>query len=287
MRLICPNCDAQYDVPDDVMPPEGRDVQCSNCAQTWFQKHPDAPPPAATGSAAQPKPPQSTDVDVVTPPVEESENDEANPVSVSEDPDPQTPPPPPAARKKLDPTVINVLLEEAEFEVKARRNENAGAVETQPDLGLDETEGSDEARKRAHDARERKARKRSEAPVAEATAVASDPKSRQRTVLPNIDEINSTLRSNSDRSPSDDPGQTAQVEARERRRFGNGFFLMALLGAALALTYAFAPQLAQAVPQLDPWITKYVGAVDQWRVWLDGQVSAILTWLDAVTASSQ
>ncbi|MGJ5621471.1 zinc-ribbon domain-containing protein, partial [Sulfitobacter sp. MF3-043] len=37
MRLICPNCDAQY----EVMPTDGRDVQCSNCGQTWFQHHPD------------------------------------------------------------------------------------------------------------------------------------------------------------------------------------------------------------------------------------------------------
>ncbi|SFK83778.1 zinc-ribbon domain-containing protein [Shimia haliotis] len=42
MRLICPNCGAQYEVPDDVIPAEGRDVQCSNCGDTWFQAHPDA-----------------------------------------------------------------------------------------------------------------------------------------------------------------------------------------------------------------------------------------------------
>ena len=46
MRLICPNCDAQYEVPDDVMPAAGRDVQCSNCGQTWFQHHPDNAPEA-------------------------------------------------------------------------------------------------------------------------------------------------------------------------------------------------------------------------------------------------
>lgn len=40
MRLICPNCGAQYEVPDDVIPASGRDVQCSNCGDTWFQKHP-------------------------------------------------------------------------------------------------------------------------------------------------------------------------------------------------------------------------------------------------------
>lgn len=41
MRLICPNCDAQYEVGAGVIPLSGRDVQCSNCGQTWFQTHPD------------------------------------------------------------------------------------------------------------------------------------------------------------------------------------------------------------------------------------------------------
>ena len=37
MRLICPNCGAQYEVPDDVIPSGGRDVQCSNCGHTWLE----------------------------------------------------------------------------------------------------------------------------------------------------------------------------------------------------------------------------------------------------------
>ena len=41
MRLTCPNCGAQYEVPDEVIPDDGRDVQCSNCGDTWFQAHPD------------------------------------------------------------------------------------------------------------------------------------------------------------------------------------------------------------------------------------------------------
>ena len=44
MRLICPNCSARYEVPADVIPAEGRDVQCSNCQETWFQTHPDTEP---------------------------------------------------------------------------------------------------------------------------------------------------------------------------------------------------------------------------------------------------
>ena len=43
MRLICPNCGAQYEVPEEVIPENGRDVQCSNCGDTWFQTHPDHP----------------------------------------------------------------------------------------------------------------------------------------------------------------------------------------------------------------------------------------------------
>lgn len=37
MRLICPNCVAQYEVDEDVIPAEGRDVQCANCGHNWFQ----------------------------------------------------------------------------------------------------------------------------------------------------------------------------------------------------------------------------------------------------------
>ena len=38
MRLICPNCAAQYEVDEGVIPEVGRDVQCSNCGHTWWQQ---------------------------------------------------------------------------------------------------------------------------------------------------------------------------------------------------------------------------------------------------------
>ena len=41
MILLCPNCGAQYEVPEDHIPKKyGRDVQCSACNHTWFQTHP-------------------------------------------------------------------------------------------------------------------------------------------------------------------------------------------------------------------------------------------------------
>ena len=47
MRLLCPQCDAEYEIPDDVIPTEGRDVQCSGCQETWFVPA-NTPPPERT-----------------------------------------------------------------------------------------------------------------------------------------------------------------------------------------------------------------------------------------------
>ena len=40
MRLVCPSCEAKYEVPDDAIPDTGRDVQCANCGHAWFQMRP-------------------------------------------------------------------------------------------------------------------------------------------------------------------------------------------------------------------------------------------------------
>ena len=42
MRLLCPKCEAEYEVSDDIIPSEGRDVQCSSCDETWFVESPAA-----------------------------------------------------------------------------------------------------------------------------------------------------------------------------------------------------------------------------------------------------
>ena len=50
MRLVCPNCGAQYEVDDRVIPDSGRDVQCSSCGHAWYQM------PAGMESAEEPAP---------------------------------------------------------------------------------------------------------------------------------------------------------------------------------------------------------------------------------------
>ncbi|MEO0401184.1 MAG: zinc-ribbon domain-containing protein [Pseudomonadota bacterium] len=267
MRLICPNCDAQYEVVDDVIPTEGRDVQCSNCGQTWFQHHPEHMP--ATEEA------DDVGADLA-------------PDTPAEDSDEEQAPTPEPQRRELDPAVADILRQEAELETQAREQAAEG-LESQPDLGLEDATETD-ADRRAREARERMARMRGEetapAQVSEAAATAAAIGSR-RDLLPDIEEINSTLRSTSDRqsgSAADGQDDAAAVRAPRKSGFRRGFFLMIFLALILGAIYVFAPQIAQAVPQVDPYLSAFVAQVDAGRTWLDGQITALLTWLDA-TAS--
>ena len=36
MRLTCPNCGTEYEVPGDLIPEDGKHVQCSGCHTRWF-----------------------------------------------------------------------------------------------------------------------------------------------------------------------------------------------------------------------------------------------------------
>ncbi len=275
MRLTCPNCDAQYEVPDEVVPTSGRDVQCSNCGQTWFQHHPDHAP---------------------------AEEEEA-PLGVNTPaPDEETSPPPPPPpvhepqRKQLDPAVADVLRQEAEVEFEARKRRQSAPLESQPDLGLDTADHrppapafEEDSGRRAQDAKNRMARMRGEPKGASEAVATVAAISSRRELLPNIEEINSTLRNHQGTGG-------VHAEAREelgaggakkkKRGFKRGFLTVLIIAVILLLIYIYAAQIAQAMPALDGALTGYVAWMDQLRVALDGQIKALLIWLDSVALRS-
>ncbi|WP_386172767.1 zinc-ribbon domain-containing protein [Sulfitobacter sp. R86518] len=300
MRLICPNCDAQYEVPDEVMPSSGRDVQCSNCGQTWFQHHPDFPPldeeddgRISTVSAAL-----SARDDADDGVAREGDADAPAPASppepdedAAEDPDagePAHPAPPP--RKQLDPSVADILRQEAEAEQEARRRRQAETLESQPDLGLEEADQPSES-ERAQQAKARMSRLRGEEQhsAAETTAAAAAVASR-RELLPDIEEINSTLRTGSERrvipNMGADAGRDTHVDPKQRSGFSRGFVLIVALASVLVLLYVFSPQISEAVPALRPYLALYVAQVDSARQWLDEMLQSTLQWLDARASQS-
>ncbi|RYE49638.1 MAG: hypothetical protein EOP21_05095, partial [Hyphomicrobiales bacterium] len=309
MRLVCPNCEAKYEVPEDAIPETGRDVQCANCGHAWYQMRSRAPvvetatPPAAApipAPAAVPVPepevtvnaeaepetvqeiqqpeeplePEPVAVEQVVEAVPEAEvsvsADEAVsdiaevvPESAALHADAGSPEPDAEVEERVDPSafagdlgvtavgvvpaieaavaepmvaeevaeadaaiaaepapaayavdesVLAILREEAEREAQARRLEAAKPLETQADLNVDAAMPAQ----------------------AMETPVLASVEATRRTRLPDVEEINSTLR----------PAETVDEEiaaaesspAEGRSSFRSGFLLVltvAILGSAL------------------------------------------------------
>ncbi len=386
MRLVCPNCGAQYEVPEDVIPPEGRDVQCSSCGSTWFQDAVETPvepdefetvtrpdedwvpavdasdtlaeeaavetdvsdAPAVTVSSdatdealaaavkaavARARPDhvvQQADVSEELPeaedaPAEDAEHPQADAFeseleahldadvedhaedaadqdiqdvetfedshqAVPEDDfDDQLdglevePRPSELPRRSLDPSVAGVLQEEAALEASLRKEE---VLESQPDLGLDEPDQNDEAATRARQARERMARMRGvpvDAPQQEPEVV---PANSRRDLLPDIEEINSTLRATEDRSPSEQPDGRPTIGQRRSGGRRMGFALALLVIAAGVYVYTSAPQVNEAFPKGEPYVSGFVNFVDNGRLALDAQMTKLMLWLDGIASKA-
>lgn len=251
MRLTCPNCGAQYEVPDEVIPSEGRDVQCSNCGDTWFQNHADRPVMPESGQ------PQAA--------AEETPQQDEHP---SQEPAP--------VQTQLGSSVKDILREEAAHEAQIRAAESGNSIESQPGLGLDDI--ADESERNAHKAQDRVARIRgtrsgSESP-AEAGPVSES--SSRRGLLPDIEEINSTLRADGHKRDQHTAVGPATVKNKRKNGFTRGFAVAILIAVALAMVYVKAPQIAQRFPQVDPALNAYVAGVDKTRQWLDAKIGDLI-----------
>lgn len=269
MRLICPNCGAQYEVPTEVIPTEGRDVQCSACSITWFQAHPDHASEQTEDTVAP---------EDIAPPASEEE-------------EPELPAMPEVASRELDPTISDVLREEAEFEAAARAAETNTPLESQPDLGL-ESSSEEENDRRGREARERMAAMRGEplpdeAAVAAATVAAGS----RRDLLPDIEEINSTLRSSGERrrpaeaSDADISGTTPRA-AKKGRSFRFGFYTILLIAVIGLCLYIYSPQISAAVPAAEGFIQHYIQAIETARAWLAMSLDNALAWLDQMASEN-
>ncbi|OIQ31153.1 MAG: hypothetical protein BM562_08810 [Alphaproteobacteria bacterium MedPE-SWcel] len=324
MRLICPNCGAQYEVPEDVIPDEGRDVQCSNCGDTWFQSSarmlaqealatPEDLVDAQDDTALPPQPEPPQPEPSQAPAAEEvnsaasfvvaeetiggaadddADDDRADDMSAEpeqdwpEEPHPEPPeeedapdgarPPAETAanepvKRRLDPDVSRVLREEAMREAALRSGREG--LETQTEMGLNAPSDT-EATRRAREAQDRMARMRGETlapgPAAPDTSPPVEPGSR-RGLLPDIEDINPGLAVGDGTTTRRAPDKTGP----RKSGFSRGLLLMLLLMVAAILIYTHAPDIAERIPQADPYISTYVAWVDQGRLWLDTKAKAL------------
>ncbi len=195
---------------------------------------------------------------------------------------------PPRRPRSIDEGVRSVLREEAQREIEAREAERPrepGAVETQPDLGLDAATWPEEERRR--DARARMAKMRGfedEPPEADFDLAdeAPEPPVQGRDLFPDIEEINSTLDSHNA------PANGAEPKTEQQGRgFSRGFFLIIFIAALLLTLYLVAPQLANTVPALKPALTIYVDTLNGLRSTLDALLQGVIAQINGFTGTAE
>ena len=272
-------------MPADVIPAEGRDVQCSNCQETWFQTHPDTEPQTDVAQTlkehfAQTEPETATETQQsVTVPDPDPIDDEFERAldqeldTIAGD-DPEIAPAPAIRhernKREIDPSVADILREEAQRE---REQRAAETFEHQDEFALDADEPTSDPQPKKSGYIDPKLDDLDEM----YKDTASDAPASRRDLLPDIEEINSTLRRDKKSAGKEEPETQAQKNASGRRGFRAAIILL-LLSVAV---YAYADLITSNVPQLAPYLDAYVAQIDQWRAALSHQTSGFLTWLQA------
>jgi predicted Zn finger-like uncharacterized protein len=245
MRIVCPNCAAEYEVDAALIPDTGRDVQCSSCGHAWFVVHPDQ--------------------------IAADESEQA----LFEPPAPPQDAPAPPQPRPVDQAILDVLREEAERETAQRQAEARTVVESRSDADQETSEGfgadtNPVAAEPPMDAvsvspvAERIARLKGQAPQAAQKTVVDDPTAAKRSeLLPEIDEINSSLRPASEKRP----GAAAAVAKTMPRKggFGRGFMVGLLIWVVILMAYTLAPELSRQIPSLAPALSGFVAFIDGLR----------------------
>ena len=311
MRLVCRNCDAEYEVDDTAIPPGGRDVQCSNCGHGWFQTHPEVEAEQEAEAALYEAPVAAHRAGMVAP----AAGPQAKPVmapvrapvkaaaagapAVAADPQPD---PEPATPLTPEAAVAATLLAAAAVAEPDQMPVPAAMQSVAPSRGLDE---SVLAVLREEAARETAARKSEAAPGIEtqvemgleatdngtasggqaAAAIrritrlqgGAEPETAapvartRRDLLPAIEEINSTLRATSDRHSDDDNAVVASMAAPKATRSGFGRGFLLLVLLALIIVALYL-----AAPLIEARVPALAGAAQAYVAAVD----AARVWLD-------
>ena len=201
------------------------------------------------------------------------------------EPEPSAPPARPLPqRRTLDDEVLSVLREEAAREKQARQAEKQAPIESQPELGVEAPRRTDpitpaivEGRTPDNDASP--VLDQSEEGQVAAAAVLAGKSAARRDLLPDIEEINSSLRPDAARGgvedgDDEDDAQEQREGQRNRNRSGfrMGFVVILLIALAALLSYTQAGPITEQFPQLAAPLERYIESVNAGRLWLDRTV---------------
>lgn len=300
MRLLCPNCDAEYEVDAAAIPSNGRDVQCSNCGHAWFQQHPDAeadydaeqalydpPPPlpnAFETAAQQPAPEPvvpvlaSDDPESILDAMGDLDDDlpNAQPSNsefiYSDEPDfaePDAPEPDVPESDLANMPSTDMPAQQIDPDAlqilreEAARETAQRLAENAPQTLEQQTEMGLIAPSSSPIVARRVARLKGIQPAQVTIATPA------RDRLPAVDDINAALRSGDDLDPSDAQGQDRKTGSKA------GFWAVILAAGTAAAGYVFSPEIAAKLPQIAGPIDGYVGFINGLR----GAIDAAVAWI--------
>ncbi len=277
MRLICPKCDAQYNVADDAIPKGGRDVQCSTCGHTWFQTEMSRVlsrpvsrvlsrpiPTAVKSEAREPVAATSRDVGANVVPHHYKEKSQTHQPK----------------HRPVDPNIANILREEA-----AREHKNVPGPYKAAETKRPERKQADPVKIEATRARiaemanlemgNRGDSRPSKAAAAAAAGAAAGVATANPRSVPGINEINAVLRER-EQNAGAEITEAERVEAMRRQGFRRGFFLVLGLFAVIVTPYVLAGQIIENIPQSRETMTQYVAIMDQLRSSMNVTISGIV-----------
>ena len=272
MRLICPKCDAQYNVADDAIPKGGRDVQCSTCGHTWFQTEMSRvlsrpvsrvlsrPIPTAVKSEAK-EPQMSASRDVGAYDVPHSHKEHSQPHQPKHRP--------------VDANIANILRQEAGREHNVPAPEKTATPEKRERKPVS-SEDIDATRKRIAQMTDDAGGTRSGDKPARAAAAASGGGSANPRAIPSMNEINAVLRDRANNNANAEITEADRVEAIRRRGFRRGFFFVMALFVLVITPYVLADQIIENIPQSRETMTQYVAIIEQLRATMNVTTSSIV-----------
>ena len=273
IEIVCPSCQARYQLPDGSIGPEGRKVSCSSCSHKW----------RAHAEGAAPVPEQS-----------------------SPEPEPEPEPEP-----VVEPVAVAVAVAVAESgsvaesasmaAVAAPGDETAAPSPTLPAATGDCEDQMAAIRQMLTDLKDSADAAPEPEPDPRPAPVAPTPTMRKRDEDDDIDPLKSRIDGvdKLGRAVKDEPAQSGYNAAklrrlhekrakklqrsRERRNksgaFLTGFTLVAMVTATMVGLYVLHPQIIAASPRMEPAITEYVVTVDRYRVELNEKTAEWKAWL--------
>lgn len=271
IEIVCPSCDARYQLPDGSIGPDGRNVSCSNCSHKWR-----AHPAGAEAAAARPAP--------------------AAPAQPTYRPNP-------AHAAADDDDAATVAAAMAAVAAADQRQATAGAAPA-PAAG-DREQQMDAIRKMLADLKEGAEAADAAVPEPVAKPAPEGPSQPVRRRDTDEDTDRDTLKSRIDdltKMGKAAKGEASQSgydthrlrklhekrakklqKARERRgksgAFMTGFSLVAVVTLTMVGLYVMKPQIVAASPQMGPALDEYVVTIDRYRVEINEQTVQWREWL--------